>query len=299
MAALGALAVITSCGEPEVAQEEDARDTQSRVALAQVNNAELRESDLQRMIPVDLRDAITGSEIRDILMRWVDTELLHQKARHEGLDRDPTVAEQMYEMERQLLADEYLQRQMRMRVRVEPEEIRAYYDANRDQYTLELHLQHIVVDTIEEAEEVLAALKAGEGFNTLAKQVSIDGSAPKGGDIGFLGKGAMNPALESEVFHMKNMEVRGPIESGFGFHIVRVVGRRKLPHPIDFDAARDEIMQTLLLEKQQRAYAELLAELRSEANVHVVDSYAGMSLVSEDASAPVPESILPDSSTSQ
>jgi EpsD family peptidyl-prolyl cis-trans isomerase len=298
-AVLGFLGLVAACGEPDVPNEDEAAEVQSRAALAQVNNAELRESDLQRMIPGELRDAITGKEINDILARWVDTELLYQKARHEGLDRDPQVTEQLYEMERQLLADEYLQRQLRLRVRVTPEEIQAYYDANRDLYTQEVHVQHIVVDTIEEAEAVMQELKDGVGFNTLAKKYSTDGSASKGGDIGYLGKGAMNPALESEVFDMKNREVRGPIESGFGFHIVRVVGRRKLNRPTSLDAARDEIMQKLLLEKQQHAYAALLAELRAEANVHVVDSYAGMRLQNEDASPNVPESIMPDSTEAQ
>jgi parvulin-like peptidyl-prolyl isomerase len=98
---------------------------------------------------------------------------------------------------------------------------------------------------------------------------------------------------------MKNREVRGPIESGSGFHIVRVVGRRKVSRPTSLEVARDEIMQTLLLEKQQRAYVELLSELRAAASVHIVDSYAGMPLSQEDASPKVPESILPDSTQAQ
>jgi len=294
MTILGALLVV-GCGDSEVTEDTNAPVGQSREALAQVNNAELRESDLQRMIPTELRDAITGYEIKEILRRWVDTELLSQKARREGLDRDPRVAEQVYELERQLLADEYLQREMSARVSVSNEEIQEYYEANRDLYTQELHLQHILVDTIEDAEAVLAELKAGAGFNTLAKKYSLDGTAANGGDLGYLGKGAMNPALEAEVFTMKNLEVRGPIESGFGFHIVRVMARRKVSRPTSLEVARDEIMQTLLMEKQQRAYSELLAELRAGSNVHVVDSYAGMPLTDEDASPNVPQSILPDS----
>ena len=298
--ALGCAAILgvllgTSCGDSQVSEDPNATTEQSRVALAQVNSAELRESDLQRMIPVDLRETISGYEINEILRRWVDTELLHQKARREGVDRDPQVAEQIYEMERQLLADEYLQREMKLRVSVTNEEIQAYYEANRDLYTQELHLQHILVDTIEEAEALLVELGSGAGFNNLAKKHSIDGSAPNGGDLGFLGKDAMNPALEAEVFTMKDREVRGPIESGFGFHIVRVVGRRRVDRPTSVDIARDEIMQTLLLEKQQRAYVELLSELRASASVHIVDSYAGMALTNEDTSPAVPVSILPDS----
>lgn len=293
--ALVMVLLVASCGDSETRQEKEIAASQSRMALAQVNKAELRESDLQRMIPSEIREIITGAEIHDILQRWVETELLHQKARREGMDRDPRIAEQLYQMERQLLADEFLQREMHSRVRVTNEEMRAYYKTHRDLYVQEVHVQHILVDTIDEADAILEQLKQGVGFNTLAKKHSLDGSASKGGDIGFLGKGAMNPALEAVVFSMKNREVRGPIESGLGFHVVRVVGRRKVARPVSFDAARDEIMQILLLESQQQAYRELLAELRTQARVHIVDSYAGMPLRSEDASPRVPVSILPDS----
>ncbi|UCE03204.1 MAG: peptidylprolyl isomerase [Candidatus Latescibacterota bacterium] len=255
-------------------------------ALAQVNRAELREEELRQLIPPDLSESITGSEIREILDHWVETELLFQRALKDGLDRDPDVAETLHQMRRQIVANEFLQRELHNRVRVSIDEIRAYYEAHIDQYTQEVHLRHIVLNTPEEAEQVLEQLRAGSDFRQLARNNSIDASASRGGDLGFLSKGAMNPAFDDLVFKMAPNEVRGPVASSFGFHIVQVVGRRKAAEAVSFEVARDEILQILLLEKQQRVERQLLAELRREAQVHVARSYAGMLLEPEDSAPP-------------
>lgn len=269
------------------------RVARSPGAVAQVNLAVLREDDLRQLVPAVLSESITGSEIREILDHWVSTELLYQKAIQEGLDRDPGVVERLHEMQRQLLADEYRQRELRNRVRVTNEEIRARYDANIDQYTQEIHLRHIVLDTPEEAEAVLAELRKGADFRALARAHSVDASSANGGDLGYLGKGSMNPAFEQTVFEMAPNEVRGPIASSFGFHVVQVVQRRKAAEPVSFEVARDEILQTLLLEKKQETERQLMMDLYRQATVHVAQSYAGMSLELEDTAAPPSEEPAP------
>jgi peptidyl-prolyl cis-trans isomerase C len=271
--------------------EESNRGARGTDALAQVNSASLRDAELRQLIPPDLRETITGSEIREIIDRWVETELLFQKAMQEGLDRDPELAESLRQMQRQVLADEFLQRELKNRVRVSNDEILAYYRQHTDEYTQEVHIRHIVLNSAEEAEQVLQQLRAGGDFRTLARQYSTDPSASEGGDLGFLGKGAMNPAFEPDVFRMAPNEVRGPIASSFGFHIVQVVERRPATEPVSFELARDEILQSLLLEKRQRATGEILSALRQGAAVRVADSYAGMSL--SPGAAAVRDSLRP------
>ena len=288
--AVGAACVLAvcGCGGGEDTDPSGSGVDKSHGALAQVNRAELNEDELRTLIPSEIREGITGAEIRDILDRWVETELLYQKARQEGVDRDPEVAKLLYDMERQLLADEYLQRELKNRVFVDNDEIQAYYDANKDKYTRELHLRHIVLDTLEDAQEVLAQLENGASFDKLARQRSVDASSSKGGDLGYLSKGSMNPAFESFAFSMEKNELVGPVPSTFGFHVVKLVGRRRSAQPVSFEDARDEIMQELLLEKQQQAHAEILSELRGAATVHTATSYAGMPLEAEDASPEAP-----------
>lgn len=246
--------------------------------LAQVADAKLTESDLQHLIPAELREGITGSEVRDILDRWVRIELLYQRAQKDGLENDAPVAARLQEMRRDLLADELLQRELGNRVRVTNEELLAYYRKHENEYTEELQLKQVLVNTREEAEEVLALVRTGTPIEDLARQRSRDITASRGGDLGFLGKGAMNPAFEPHVFGLLPGQVAGPIPTTFGFHVVKVAAKRQAAEPLSFDAVRDEIMHSLLLEKQQAAHQQLLDELRRTTPVQMATTYAGMPL---------------------
>ncbi len=268
----------SGCGKKQPATGVGTTGALGGGVLAQVNDAKLTEADLQRLIPTELREGITGSEIRDIMDRWVRTELLYQRAQKDGLESDPQIASRLVEMKRDMLADEFLQRELTNRVRVSNEELQAYYQKHVAEYTQELQLKHIVVNTREEAEEVLAMVRNGASFEELARQRSRDASAARGGDLGFLGKGAMNPAFESYVLGLEPGQVAGPIATMFGFHVVKVAGKRPAAEPLSFDAVRDEIMHSLLLQKQQSSQEAILDALRRGTQVQLASTYAGMKL---------------------
>jgi peptidyl-prolyl cis-trans isomerase C len=279
---LGVIAVVglAGCSKKEASQPAGGKGAPLPVGvLARVNDAQLTEADLQRMIPAEFRDGITGAEIRDILDRWVRAELLYQKARSAGVENDPQVAARLHELEREMLADEMLQRELANRVTVGTDDLQAYYRAHQSEYTQEVWLKQVLVDSREEAEEILQQLRNGASFEELARQRSIDPSSTRGGDLGYLGKGAMNPAFEPFVFGLQTGEYTTPIATTYGFHVLKVAGRRPSPDPISFEAARDEIFHNLLLQKQQAAQGTLLDELRSGASVDIASSYAGMALV--------------------
>lgn len=73
------------------------------------------------------------------------------------------------------------------------------------------------------AEDLVKKLRAGASFDELAKANSDDpGSSDKGGDLGFFARGAMVPAFDNAVFGMKPGEISDPVQSQFGFHIIRL-----------------------------------------------------------------------------
>jgi len=274
----GATALLAGCGRGG-----DQATTGKPAALgagvvAQVGDAQLTDADLARMIPPEIRDAVTGPEIRAIVDRWVQTEVLYQMAVANGIEKDAEVAARLRDLRRDQMAQEVLQRELDTRVRVGSEEIQAYYREHLDEYTQEAHLKHILVNTRQEADAILSQLRAGTPFETLAQQRSVDTTAGRGGDLGFLSKDEMNPAFSPVVFGMQPGEYAGPIVSSFGFHVVKLIGRRPAAEQVRFEAVRDEILHTLLLERQQRAQAELLDGLRSAARVQVATSWQGIPL---------------------
>ncbi|MBU2575911.1 peptidylprolyl isomerase [Patescibacteria group bacterium] len=77
---------------------------------------------------------------------------------------------------------------------------------------------------LENAREIyILAAEKGADFSELAKKFSEDDfSAPNGGDLGYFGRGTMDPYFEEAVFSMRINEISGPVKSSYGYHIIKV-----------------------------------------------------------------------------
>lgn len=84
---------------------------------------------------------------------------------------------------------------------------------------------HILVQKQSEALAILDKLKTGEKFVVIAKELSIDrGSAKRGGDLGYFGRGRMVKPFEQEAFKLNVGEISQPVKSEFGYHIIKRLG---------------------------------------------------------------------------
>jgi parvulin-like peptidyl-prolyl isomerase len=117
--------------------------------------------------------------------------------------------------------------------------------------------RHILVETEEEAQDVLARLEAGEDFAALAQEVSIDtGTASDGGDLGWFGRGKMVPEFEDAAFALEPGEISPPVETSYGYHIIQVMD--KGIRPMD-DATYQQ--------KKQAFFSDWLSALRDSSDV--------------------------------
>jgi peptidyl-prolyl cis-trans isomerase D len=173
------------------------------------------------------------------------------------------------------LSAEALQQQARL----DPAEARKYYDLNHRQFEVKESRQaaHIFVSADAaagaearqkaraRAEEIHRQLQKAPGrFAELAKTRSEDpGSAANGGDLGYIDPGSMKdvPAFEAALYQLKPGEISAPIESGLGYHIIRLTAVR--PAQIKgFEEARAQIEQEL----RRQLAAKRLAELGDSFN---------------------------------
>jgi peptidyl-prolyl cis-trans isomerase D len=137
-------------------------------------------------------------------------------------------------------------------------EIKTAYEARANQFRVEeqRRASHILVKTREEAEKILQELKKSPGrFADLAKKQSQDpGSAEKGGDLGFFGRGMMVKPFEDAAFKLGQNEMQ-VVESEFGFHVVRVTGiQAAKARP--YEEVRKELAEEVGRQKGQRKFAE-------------------------------------------
>lgn len=155
---------------------------------------------------------------------------------------------------------------------VSDEEIRKYFDEHQDEFgrAEERRASHILLTvpagaTEEQkasikakAEQILEQVKQDpEKFSELAKELSEDpGSAKVGGDLGFFARGLMVKAFEDVVFEMQPDEIRGPVETPFGFHIIKLTAVKNADVS-NFDDVKENIKQTLQRQKVAERFGEM------------------------------------------
>ncbi|MFT7621731.1 MAG: peptidyl-prolyl cis-trans isomerase C [Myxococcota bacterium] len=114
--------------------------------------------------------------------------------------------------------------------------------------------------------EVQAALKAGTDFAEVAKKFSEGPSAPKGGDLGFFGRGQMVKPFEEKAFAMKPNEVSDPIRTRFGYHIINVLEKREARKKT-LEEVKETISESLRNKKFFQERRALLNQLKTDAKI--------------------------------
>ncbi len=136
------------------------------------------------------------------------------------------------------------------------------------------HVRHILVKTSEAVPEIEAKnrlveikkrIDAGEDFGELAKRYSEDGSASQGGDLGWISPGDTVPEFENAMNELKDGQVSEPVQTGFGWHLIQVLGRRNAD--ISEEQKRQQARAAIHAFKSEEAYQDWLRQLRDRAYV--------------------------------
>ncbi|MBW3112393.1 peptidylprolyl isomerase [Bacillus sp. MCCB 382] len=155
------------------------------------------------------------------------------------------------------------------RVSITDDQIKEYFDANKDSFAQEEQVEasHILVDDEKTAEEVKKKLDDGGDFAELAKEYSTDTSnAESGGELGYFGKGEMVQEFDDKAFAMKKGEISEPVKTEFGYHIIKVTGKKEAKEAV-LDDHKDEIKDILFDQALQTEYGTWLQEKKEDYKI--------------------------------
>ena len=233
--------------------------------VAKVNTTEIRLSDLAeaaQQLPPEMRSMPPAVLYPLLLDQLVDRAAIVELARKRGLDKDPGVMRQMARAQDQALQSAIISRDVGPLVT--ETEVRARYDreiANKPGEE-EVHARHILLGSESDAKAVIAELKKGGDFAAIAKAKSTD-KASGDGDLGWFKKGDMVPEFAEAAFALKpGQTTETPVKSQFGWHVIKLEGRRAAPPP-PFEEAYEGLRNKMI----QEAVEQLLKEARAGTTV--------------------------------
>lgn len=174
-------------------------------------------ADLKKLDPENAAAEIPDAQKQQMKQQWATGQVIAQKAIAAGADKDRKSQLQVRLQQARLLATVYSDELVK---KVEPtdQEIEEYYAKNPDKDPKKAR---------EKAEGILQRAKAGEDFETLAKEFSDEpGAKERGGELPWFGRAEMVKPFSDAAFAMKEGDISDLVETQFGYHIIKVTGRR-------------------------------------------------------------------------
>jgi peptidyl-prolyl cis-trans isomerase C len=201
---------------------------------------------------------------RDYLIRFMADLILGAQAAEEAkLQDSPDFAHRLQYFRNKILLDDLM---LREGAKADtPEARKKLYDDTVSKLPpeTELHARHILVDDEATAKQIAERAKKGEDFIALSKEFSKDpGSAADGGDLGWFTQDKMVKEFSEAAFKLEPGQISDPVKSQFGWHIIKLEGKRTKPVPA-FDDVKDQI-GNYLVQRAQQAY---LLSLREKAKI--------------------------------
>jgi len=184
-------------------------------------------------------------------------------------------------VERNLAINGLLEKHVRSQVTIGDAEVEAFFKAHPEQMNRPeaVRASHILIlaeegkATADErnaararAQGLLERVRKGEDFAALARENSADGSASRGGDLGFFPRGQSTPGFERAAFALKPGQVSSVVETPFGYHIIKATARQPA-HTYQLAEVREALRRRLQAEEVEKRSKEYVDSLHQEAKI--------------------------------
>ena len=257
----------------------------SAAVLATVNGDEITSDEVNKVLMegtqgrFDSLPAEKQNELRQrIIEGMIAQELVYDDAQRTGVLDTKEYKQELEALVSRLkvqLAAKVWEQQQFEAIKVDAKEVKAYYDANPEEFVdkEKIRARHILVKSESEAQAIIKSMKGLSGdklrneFIAQAKSKSTGPSAAKGGDLGYFPRGQMVPSFNDAAFAMKEGTISSaPVQSQFGYHVIYIEDK-KPAKKLGFDEVKNFIEQRLKMDKFKAAMEKKMSTLREKAKI--------------------------------
>lgn len=259
----GAVASVQAQDDPTATAEQ----VEDRL-VAEVNGEKIYQSevlDTIQTLPPQVRQMPVQMLVPLVADQLVTGRLIARKAIDAGLQDSEEVQRRLADAERRIVQEVWLNQQIDEKMTEEAIQA-AYQDflaANPP--AEEVRARHILVETEEEARDIIRQLEEGGDFAAIAAEKSKDPGASNGGDLGYFTKDRMVEPFAEAAFALEpGTTSEEPVQTQFGWHVIRVEDRRMQEQP-----TLEQIRASLEQDVERQIVQDIVAELRSDAEITV------------------------------
>ena len=248
-----------------------ATQAQNIPIVANVNNEDISlETMIHAMneLPPEIQSQPFMSYYEDLLERVIDIKLFAQEGKKMKLDEEPSVRAAIDFVIEKVLMQAFLSKYVQENIK--EENIKASYnnfiadETSRE----EIKASHILMDTENEAIDVINMLNDGDDFAELAKSKSTGPSGPSGGDLGWFKRGQMVPPFEKAAFSLNKNEItQRPVQTQFGWHVIKIFDKR-IPEAPSYESMKTKLIQDL----ERKIVSKKIQNLRNDALIEKLSS---------------------------
>lgn len=224
--------VVVACGKP--------KEEKSTKIISRVGEKEITENDFEAFLKFKRIVAADNEKKEKVLDDYLEREALAKAIEGESLLDKERIDAELNEFRKEMIISRYFEAYLKEKVTKKA--VSDYYKSHSKEYEQEkIKVAHILVRVNERMDEIekqakltrineaYGKVKAGASFEEIVKDYSEDKvSLKKGGDIGWIKNGAIDPKFSETVFSMKKGEVSKPFKTKFGYHIVSIVEDKKI-----------------------------------------------------------------------
>lgn len=258
----------------------------SRIGVASVNGEVIKKDEFIK--------AIISQNGQNVLDALIENTLIQQEAKKEGITiTDEEVQDRvnnfksavgsqdkfdsllsMYGLTEETLKEQLIPQMLAEKLItkdkvITDKELMDFFVKNKSSFDEKemIMARHILVKTQEEAQEILNRLKKGEDFAKLAKERSIDtATKDQGGEMGWIGRGTVDSALENVLFSLKKGEMTPIVKTAFGYEIAQVQDKKEA-RSVTFNEVKNQVKERYIADIVQKNYSTWIQGLKASSNI--------------------------------